>query len=156
MAHGFRSSSSEAIQAAATRPMVAQAARCLTQVEKGLNCTGGYRRPRRITKGVANIHGSQETSSVTNNWGQAWCIPSERMTTTFCVASKSPTPNQIDAIHNHGGDFERMGLTSIWLTSILRMIFYGSVGEVNNAGNRLLRAADGLALPGAGRDTKPS
>jgi hypothetical protein len=69
------------------------------------------------------------------------------MTTTFCVASKSPTPNQIDAIQNQRGDFERMELTSIGLTSILRMIFYGSVGEANNAGNRLLRAADGLALP---------
>jgi len=60
--------------------------------------------------------------------------PSDRMTTTFCVASKSPTPNQIDAIQNQRGDFERMELTSIGLTSILRMIFYGSVGEANNAG----------------------
>src|SRR3984893_17317819 len=114
--------------------MAAQAEMWLTQVERGPHCTGGHRRPRRITKGVANIHGSQESSSVTNNWGQAWCIPSDRMTTTFCVASKSPTPNQIDAIHNHRGDFECMGLTSIRLTSLLGIIFYGSVGELTMQG----------------------
>src|ERR1700722_3571170 len=81
--------------------MVTQAAIWTSQVENGLNFTGGNWRPRRSTIGVAKAHGSHEKTVVTNRVIQAWCIPSERMTRTVWVASKSPRPNQMEAIHIH-------------------------------------------------------
>ena len=44
---------------------------------------------------------------------QAWCIPSERMTNTVWVASISPKPVQMDAIHIQREAGQRAGLMSI-------------------------------------------
>ena len=93
--------------------MPAQVARCTLHVAKEFSFTGGNRRPRRITNPVARAQGRKEKAEVKNSRTQAWCMPSDRMTNTVCVAAISPKPDQIAAIHIQPCACERVGLVSI-------------------------------------------
>src|SRR5260370_10900491 len=104
----------------------------------GLHLVGGNRRPRKSTTGVASAHGSQAMNSLTNKRNQAWCIPSARITNTFCVASNSPTADQINAIQNHCDDLRT--------ASIIRMLCYYAPPPADNAANPQRRAAKSLAF----------
>src|SRR5262249_4656324 len=100
---GSSSSSSPAFQAAPAQPIMTQAAKCLSQVKKGLNLTGGYCRPKRMINGVATAQGAQDRTRVRNKRLQAWCIPSARIAKTVCVALNRPMASQTKAIQNHRG-----------------------------------------------------
>lgn len=52
-----------------------------------------------MISGVARAHTTHATTDVKNKTPQAWCMPSERMTNTVCIASTSPKASQSDAIH---------------------------------------------------------
>jgi hypothetical protein len=107
-AYGLSNASKQVIQPEKVSPTTSAETRWTPQVDKGLSFTGGKRRPRRRTTGVARAHGIHATTMVKNSFIQAWCMPSERMTKTVCVASKSPRASQIEAIHSHG-DCSRTG-----------------------------------------------
>src|ERR1700722_17221614 len=72
----------------------------MSHVEIGLNRTGGYRRPRRSTSGVARAQTSQERNMAMNTRTPEWGIPSARISTTFWIALNRAKPAQINAIHS--------------------------------------------------------
>ena len=69
--HGLKNIWSVANHASATRPMIAKAARCTTEIGKVVTRITGCRRAKRMTSGVASPHGSQDASSVPNNGSHA-------------------------------------------------------------------------------------
>ena len=79
---------------------------------------------------------------------QAWCIPSERMTKTVCVASNRPTADQMAALHNHWDD--SADLRTVFIT---RIVFYDVGVAAGNAANRQTNAASGIAKARLSRDT---
>src|SRR6202158_2292451 len=92
-----------------------------------------------MTRGVASAHGSHESSSISHRFTHACCIPSARMTTTFCVASKSPSPHQIAAIQYHC-----VGCAAICFAFMLGILRRHPAPAAGYAGNRPLPAASGM------------
>src|SRR5271168_757632 len=90
-------------------------------------------------------------------------MPSDRITNTVCVASNSPTPDQMAAIHSHShrdcghcdcgccSESDDDDPEALRGASIRRIVLHNPGGAPSNAANRLHGAGSGLAL----RETIP-